>query len=201
MDEATAATSLAADPGQTAQNPAVPAGMERHLLTTVSGQTPMVAGPAPTAIPQPAAHQQVMDDLMIGNAVEDEWIDRLAQDVQALVSSDNREARLHLRPRELGDLSIKLEMHDGQTKVHFTVDNAAAQSLIADASPRLQAMLEDRGFRLSQSSVDVGGGSAGRGGGQGGQSDGQPLMAKAPPSAVAAATRAAARQTAFERYA
>src|SRR3546814_11266583 len=100
-----------------------------------------------------------MDDLLVGNAVEDQWVDRLSHDVQALIASDNREARLHLRPRELGDLSIKLEMQDGQAKVHFTVETAAAQSLIGDATPRLQAMLENRGVKLEQSSVDVGGGS------------------------------------------
>src|SRR3546814_3635178 len=84
------------------------AGAERHL--------PSVAAPAPSVTPQQASHQQVMDDLLVGNAVEDQWVDRLSHDVQALIASDNREARLHLRPRELGDLSIKLEMQDGQAK-------------------------------------------------------------------------------------
>src|SRR3546814_17504086 len=120
----------------------------------------------------------VMDDLLVGNAVEDQWVDRLSHDVQALIASDNREARLHLRPRELGDLSIKLEMQDGQAKVHFTVETAAAQSLIGDATPRLQAMLANRGVKLEHASVDVGGGSDREG--QGRQQDAPPLIANAP---------------------
>ncbi|API60798.1 hypothetical protein BSL82_17180 [Tardibacter chloracetimidivorans] len=196
-DEA-AATPVPPAPDQ-GRSHATVAGAERHLLTTPSGQTPSVAAPAPSVTPQQASHQQVMDDLLVGNAVEDQWVDRLSHDVQALIASDNREARLHLRPRELGDLSIKLEMQDGQAKVHFTVETAAAQSLIGDATPRLQAMLENRGVKLEQASVDVGGGSDREG--QGRQQDAPPFMAKAPPSALAAAVRRTARLTAFERYA
>src|SRR3546814_7475355 len=95
------------------------AGAERHL--------PSVAAPAPSVTPQQASHQQVMDDLLVGNAVEDQWVERLSHDVQALIASDNREERLHLRPRELGDLSIKTEMKDGQEKEQFTVETAAGQ--------------------------------------------------------------------------
>ena len=170
-----------------------------------------LAGTAPAGVPfghvvreaVHSAHQAMIEDLMIGNSVEDQWVDRLAQDVETLVSSDNREARLHLRPRELGDLSIRLEMQDGKARVHFTVDTAAAQSLIADAAPRLQAMMENRGFRLEQSSVDVGSGgsSAGhQGSGGNGRQDSQPF-AKVPPSELAGIARRVARQTGFERYA
>src|SRR3546814_15572113 len=105
-----------------------------------------------------------LEKLLIGNSVEDQWSDRLAHDVELLISSDNREARLHLRPRELGDLSIRLEMRDGQAKVHFTVETAAAQSFITDGTPRLQTMMENRGFKLEQASVDVGDNGGGKGG-------------------------------------
>src|SRR3546814_5483223 len=71
-----------------------------------------------------------MDELLVGNAVEDQWVDRLSHDVQALIASDNREARLHLRPRELGDLSIKLEMQDGQAKVRSEEHTSELQSLM-----------------------------------------------------------------------
>ena len=158
------------------------------------------------ATPAPG-HQQVLEDLLVGHAVDEQWVDRLSRDVQALVASDNREARLHLRPRELGDLAIRLNIADGQAKVHFTVESAAAQALIAEAVPRLQSMMESKGFRLDQAAVDVGGQGtgAGRNGAGAGQADGQRTepasMARAPAAAVEAAVRAAARQTAFERYA
>ncbi len=149
-------------------------------------------------------HQQALEDLLIGNSVEDQWVDRLSSDVQTLISSDNREARLHLRPRELGDLSIRLETNGGQVKVHFTVETAAAQSFIADAAPRLQSMMENRGVRLEQTSVDVGGNSNSNGKGNGGgndRQDAQPFISKAPRSALTAIASRVARLTAFERYA
>src|SRR3546814_20541240 len=86
-------------------------------------------------------------------------------------------------------------MQDGQAKVHFTVETAAAQSLIGDATPRLQAMLENRGVKLEQASVDVGGRADREG--QGRQQDAPPFIAQAPPSALAAAARRADRLTAF----
>src|SRR3546814_13657655 len=79
---------------------------ERHL--------PSVAAPAPSVTPQQASHQQVIDDLLVGNAVEDQWVDRLSHAVQALIASDTSEARPHSRTRALGDPATNLEMQDGQ---------------------------------------------------------------------------------------
>src|SRR3546814_19482548 len=108
--ESAKADEAAATPGPSApdqgRSHATVAGAERHL--------PSVAAPAPSVTPQQASHQQVMDDLLVGTAVEDQWVDRLSPDVQALIASDNREARLHLPPPERGDLSTQHEIQEGQ---------------------------------------------------------------------------------------
>ena len=190
------------------QPPATMAEPQPRQPDAASSAQPATAPTLSASAPAPApGHQQVLEDLLVGHAVDEQWVDRLSRDVQALVASDNREARLHLRPRELGDLAIRLNIADGQAKVHFTVESAAAQALIAEAVPRLQSMMESKGFRLDQAAVDVGGQGtgAGRNGAGAGQADGQRTepasMARAPAAAVEAAVRAAARQTAFERYA
>ena len=201
-DASAHADTMSADDLQTPQpTPSVPAPGQLHAALSQVAASPPVS--VSVSVPAQALdHQHVLEDLLVGNSVEDQWVDRLSHDVQTLISSDNREARLHLRPRELGDLSIKVEMKDGQAKVHFTVETAAAQSFIADATPRLQTMMENRGFRLDQASVDVGGNGAGKGGTAGhGQQDAQPFMAKAPPSVLAAVASRVAKLTAFERYA
>lgn len=190
---------------------AAPADDGAAMPAPLSQPAPAVSHtPAVAATNAPAAatgHQQVLEDLLVGNAVEDQWVDRLSNDVQALVSSDNREARLHLRPRDLGDLTIRLNIAEGQAKVHFTVETAAAQSMIADAVPRLQAMMENKGFRLDQASVDLGGqgANAGRHGAgadhEGREANAPGFMSKASPTVIAAVARAVTRQTAFERYA
>lgn len=165
---------------------------------------PLAARPqaADAAQGQIVSNDAVLDDLLIGNAVEDQWVDQLAADVETLVKGDHREARLHLKPRELGDLFIKLETNGNQAKVHFTVETAAAQGFIADAAPRLQSMMENRGVRLEEASVDVGGGRQDRG-----ETPRETAFERSPAvrprGGVSAAetVRAIVRQTAIERFA
>lgn len=160
-------------------------------------RTASAAAPAP-----PVLDTAQLDDLLIGNAVEDQWVDRLAADVEALVSNDRREAHMVLRPRELGEMSIRLETNAGQAKVHFTVETAAAQGLITDAAPRLQAMLEDRGVRLEGASVDVGGRQDGGERGERGEPPREaPSSTKPRSAAQPEIIRQSVRQTAIERYA
>lgn len=178
------------------------------LLAAIHDAAPDARGPQVAQAAQGSAQGQaveaeaLLDDLFVGNAVEDEWVDRLAADVETLVSGDRREARLHLKPRELGDLFIRLETNGNQARVHFTVETAAAQGFIADAAPRLQSMMESRGVRLEEASVDVGGGRQDRGEPPRETPFGQPLGGRPRSAASQAETvRAIVRQTAIERFA
>ncbi|WBX82388.1 flagellar hook-length control protein FliK [Sphingosinicella microcystinivorans] len=197
-----------ADP-ETATIPAPPreaaaSQTAQAVLAAIHDAAPAARGPqaAHAAQGQAVETEALLDDLFVGNAVEDEWVDRLAADVETLVSGDRREARLHLKPRELGDLFIRLETNGSQAKVHFTVETAAAQGFIADAAPRLQSMMESRGVRLEEASVDVGGGRQDRGESPRETPFGQPLGARPRSAASQAETvRAIVRQTAIERFA
>lgn len=197
-----------ADP-ETATIPAPPreaaaSQTAQAVLAAIHDAAPAARGPqaAQMAQGQAVEAEALLDDLFVGNAVEDEWVDRLAAEVETLVSGDRREARLHLKPRELGDLFIRLETNGSQAKVHFTVETAAAQGFIADAAPRLQSMMESRGVRLEEASVDVGGGRQDRGEPPRETPFGQPLGARPRSAASQAETvRAIVRQTAIERFA
>lgn len=194
------------------ETPNMPAPLREVLPASQTAQTVLAAIHNPVAETRPqvadvahgqiASNEALLDDLLIGNAVEDQWVDQLAADVQTLVNGDRREAQLHLKPRELGDLFIRLETNGNQAKVHFTVETAAAQGFIADAAPRLQSMMESRGVRLEEASVDVGSGRQDRGE--------QPREAPTEPSfggrlrgaaSQAETVRAIVRQTAIERFA
>ncbi len=147
--------------------------------------------------------EAVLDDLLVGNAVDDAWVDQLAADVETLVKGDRREAQIHLKPRELGDLFIRIETQGSQAKVHFTVETAAAQSFIADATPRLQSMMENRGVNVQETSVDVGGGRQDRGEQPREAQAGQPFgtRQRGGGAAPTETVRTIVRQTAIERFA
>jgi flagellar hook-length control protein FliK len=189
----------------------VPAPLREAIPASQTAQAVLAAIHDPvSARPQVAdaaqgqivSNEAVLDDLLIGNAVEDQWVDQLAADVETLVKGDHREARLHLKPRELGDLFIRLETNGNQAKVHFTVETAAAQGFIADAAPRLQSMMENRGVRLEEASVDVGSGRQDRGEQPRETAFEQPLGARPRGAASQVETvRAIVRQTAIERFA
>lgn len=189
----------------------IPAPLREALPASQTAQAVLAAVHDPlSARPQVAEAAQgqsvpnaaLLDDLLIGNAVEDQWVDQLAADVQTLVNGDRREAQLHLKPRELGDLFIRVETNGNQAKVHFTVETAAAQGFIADAAPRLQSMMENRGVRLEEASVDVGGGRQDRGEQPRETAFEQPFSARPRGAASQAETvRAIVRQTAIERFA
>lgn len=190
----------------------VPAPLREALPASQTAQDVLAAIHAPAAETRPqvadaaqgrlVSNEAVLDDLLIGNAVEDQWVDQLAADVETLVKGDHREARLHLKPRELGDLFIKLETTGNQAKVHFTVETAAAQGFISDAAPRLQSMMENRGVRLEETSVDVGSGRQDRGE-QPRETPFDRAFGTRPRGTASQAetVRAIVRQTAIERFA
>lgn len=97
-----------------------------------------------------------LDDLMIADAVQDQWLDRLASDIQTMVQGDHKLANLKLMPENLGTLAIQIEMDQQQTNVRFTVESQAAQQAIAEATHKLVAIAEQNGVKLDQATVDLG---------------------------------------------
>ena len=193
-DDVVIADIAAAAPASTAE--AAPASPVAGLATAHSaiaeaaaGAPPpvfapvLLAGPpapqaaAPTAAPI-SAHQSVaLDDLMVAGAGDSAWLDRVASDISTLAKGDAREAHMKINPRVLGDMSIRLDMDGQRTRVHFTVDTSQAQALIADAAPKLTALVQANGLKLDGTTVDL---NQQRRDGQSGQAQQQQQSADTP---------------------
>jgi flagellar hook-length control protein FliK len=117
-------------------------------------------GAAPAAAPSagvaPASQPLKLDELLVGSGEDAAWLDRLADDIKLLADGDRREAQVRLSPRALGDMGVRLELEGRAARVHFTVETAAAQGMIADNSSRLVQLVEANGLKLDGATVDLG---------------------------------------------
>lgn len=126
--------------------------------TTISSITTLAAdAPRTHAVPAMAEAQQQSLDLQTRDGMQ-AMVDRIT----ALRDTPNaRETSIRLSPDALGTVNISIRHEGDRVHVHFTADNAAARTALADAQPRLAELAEARGLRLGQTSVD--GGAAGQG--------------------------------------
>lgn len=99
---------------------------------------------------------RALEDLLIADAADGAWLDRLASDIRMLADGEHREAHLKLNPPSLGDMDIRLDLDGRNARVHFTVETAAAQTLIADGASRLATLVEANGLKLDGATVDLG---------------------------------------------
>ena len=81
-------------------------------------------------------------------------IDRIEQLRDA---ADATNTRIRLVPDALGSIDVSLHQDGGMLHVRFVAEQAATQTLIQDAQPRLAAIAEERGLKLGQSAVAGGG--------------------------------------------
>ena len=81
------------------------------------------------------------------------WADELAGRVQLLVHNGASEARLQLKPAELGSLDIRIATEGDRAVVVFHVQHGAAREAIDAAMPRLREMLEQSGLQLAHAEV------------------------------------------------
>ncbi|MGU3469629.1 flagellar hook-length control protein FliK [Paenibacillus sp. D51F] len=113
-------------------------------------------------------------------------VHRFAQEVAGLVlkkldvssSSGMTEARLTLTPENLGQVDVKLQIHNGQLTALFAADSPAAREAIENQLGQLRMSLQNQGFQVerldvsasSQLQTSLSFGQQSRGGGeQGGQ--------------------------------
>lgn len=81
------------------------------------------------------------------------WNQDFTARIGVLVDKGVSEAKLQLTPAELGRMEIKISTDGDQTKILFTVQNAAAREAIEQAMPRLRDMLGQEGLQLAHSEV------------------------------------------------
>jgi flagellar hook-length control protein FliK len=88
-----------------------------------------------------------------------DWPQKMIDRIEALRDDANaNDTSIRLKPEALGQVDVALRTHaDGAVSVHFTAEQPATRTLIADAAPQLNAAAEARGIRLAGTSVDLSG--------------------------------------------
>jgi flagellar hook-length control protein FliK len=72
------------------------------------------------------------------------------------------EIRLQLVPEQLGDLSVKLTVSNGNVSAHIIAQNADVHGALVAGQTQLSRSLADAGLKLSSFTVDVSGGGLGQ---------------------------------------
>lgn len=117
--------------------------------TGVDAPAVMEATPAPVEVPQ--------------------QVDRVATTVIEQVEAGGGEARIHLDPVDLGEVTIHVRTHHDGVEVQIRTERAEAAQLLRDHTQDLSQLLGQRGLNLSDVNVGLGRGNGQGGWGQDGQ--------------------------------
>ena len=155
-------------------------GRETAMLDLVRGAAersePVVsthAAPRPTNSAQPVvpAVPPAMAPAATLNMRQADWGKQLVGHIERMAANGSQRIELSLRPKNLGEIRVMLDLRGDQTLVHLVTETTAAARLLSGAEYRLAQVLDQSGYRLSGFSANEQG--AGAQSGQQGQ-QGQP---------------------------
>lgn len=81
------------------------------------------------------------------------WQQELGQQLQGMVQRGDGSVELHLNPRELGPLSVNLQLDDQSARAQFFSAHAAVRGAVEQAVPQLREALAEQGISLGETSV------------------------------------------------
>lgn len=81
------------------------------------------------------------------------WQQELGQQLQGMVQRGDGSVELHLNPRELGPLSVHLQLDDQSARAQFFSAHAAVRGAVEQAVPQLREALAEQGISLGETSV------------------------------------------------
>ena len=79
----------------------------------------------------------------------------LGQRLAAQIARGNWNVELTLKPQDLGNIEIKLDMKQGNLEASFNASEAMTRDLIVDGLPRLKETLAQSGMEVAQVNVNV----------------------------------------------
>jgi flagellar hook-length control protein FliK len=88
-------------------------------------------------------------------------VDQVASAVIERVEAGGGEARIHLEPLELGEVTIHVRTDGDEVRIEIRAERPEAARLLRDHTQDLSSLLGSRGLNLSDVNVGVGGGNAG----------------------------------------
>ena len=81
------------------------------------------------------------------------WGEAVGNRLIMMVNDKMQSAHIHLNPRELGPIEVRVSVNQDQASVHFVSNNSAVRDAIDDAFPRLKEMFSQNGLTLNDANV------------------------------------------------
>ncbi|SFR86909.1 flagellar hook-length control protein FliK [Dyella sp. OK004] len=141
----------ASDIGQSSAEPHK--STETSAVDLLAAPLNIHSGPGGT----PAPHVLKMD----APANTPAFAQELGQQVAWLGGQDIKQARIRLRPEELGQLDVKVSVEHGRVDVSFTAQHPSAVTAVQQTLGQLDLMLAGHGLSLGQAQVGQQGGQGG----------------------------------------
>ena len=122
-------------------------GGEGKLPTTSDASSTSTTGGAPRPDQSQRTEQYERLSQRLGEA--------LGQRLAAQIARGDWRVDLALKPHELGNIDIELNMKDGALQASFSASQALTRELIADSLPRLKEILNQLGMDVATMDVNV----------------------------------------------
>ncbi|WP_299595872.1 flagellar hook-length control protein FliK [uncultured Microbulbifer sp.] len=121
-------------------------------VSLTSTNTPTQSQPVPAA---PLANSSINGSVPVMGASlgSDVWGTEFSQHLLTMAHRGEKQIDLYLHPRELGSLSVSLNLDDQSVRAQFLSANAAVRSAVEQALPQLRETLAQQGIALGETSV------------------------------------------------
>lgn len=131
---------------ETAKSIPAPKISERAEPVSVAATANCAPVPAQAAAPAlPAA----VPSAAVLNLRHADWGKQLVSQVERMVANGSQRIEMSLRPKNLGEIQVLIDLRGEQTMVQIVTETAAAARLLGGAEDRLAQMLDQSGYRLS----------------------------------------------------
>ena len=133
---------------------------ETELQQLMQQRQPESRQPTGNPLPNPtAAEQAARSDLDLRAEQYDKLSQRLAealgQRLSAQIARGDWKVEMALRPKDLGNIDIQLQMNRGELQASFSASQMATRDLIAEGLPKLKEVLAQLGMEVASVDVNV----------------------------------------------
>jgi flagellar hook-length control protein FliK len=133
---------------------------DNELQQLMQQRQPEGRQPTGNPLPNPtAAEQAARNDLDMRAEQYDKLSQRLAealgQRLSAQIARGDWKVEMALRPKDLGNIDIQLQMNRGELQASFSASQMATRDLIAEGLPKLREVLAQLGMEVASVDVNV----------------------------------------------
>ncbi|NBO83110.1 MAG: flagellar hook-length control protein FliK, partial [Betaproteobacteria bacterium] len=133
---------------------------DNELQQLIQQRQPEGRQPTGNPLPNPAAAEQAArSDLDLRAEQYDKLSQRLAealgQRLSAQIARGDWKVEMALRPKDLGNIDIQLQMNRGELQASFSASQMATRDLIAEGLPKLREVLAQLGMEVASVDVNV----------------------------------------------